>query len=80
MIAYLQRCEAEVLISRDPRPMFVCRRPCWMRLILAIASSSCATHYGSSDEVHHMLMRLHHTRSTEQTEIADAAIILARWE
>jgi nicotinamidase-related amidase len=34
----------------------------------------------SSDEGHDMLMRLYHTRYTEQIETADAAAILARWE
>ena len=34
----------------------------------------------SSDEGHDMLMRFYHIRYTEQTEIADAATILARWE
>jgi nicotinamidase-related amidase len=33
-----------------------------------------------SDEGHDMLMRLYHTRYTEQIETADAAAILARWE
>jgi nicotinamidase-related amidase len=34
----------------------------------------------SSDEGHNMLMRLYHTRYTEQIETADAATILAWWE
>ena len=34
----------------------------------------------SSDQGHEMLMRLYHTRYTEQIETADAATILARWE
>jgi nicotinamidase-related amidase len=34
----------------------------------------------SSDEGHDMLMRLYHTRYSEQIETADAATILARWE
>jgi nicotinamidase-related amidase len=34
----------------------------------------------SSDEGHELLMRLYHTRYTEQIETADAATILARWE
>jgi nicotinamidase-related amidase len=34
----------------------------------------------SSDEEHDMLMRLYHTRYTEQIETADATTILARWE
>jgi nicotinamidase-related amidase len=34
----------------------------------------------SSDEGHDMLLRLYHTRYTEQIETADAAAILARWE
>ena len=34
----------------------------------------------SSDEGHEMLLRLYHTRYTEQIETADAATILARWE
>jgi nicotinamidase-related amidase len=34
----------------------------------------------SSDEGHEMLMRLYHTRYTEQIETADAATILERWE
>jgi hypothetical protein len=34
----------------------------------------------SSDEGHDMLMRLYHTRYSEQIETADAAAILARWE
>jgi len=32
------------------------------------------------DEGYGMLMRLYHTRYTEQIETADAATILARWE
>jgi nicotinamidase-related amidase len=36
--------------------------------------------FSSSDEGHDMLMRLYHTRYTEQVETADAAAILARWE
>jgi nicotinamidase-related amidase len=34
----------------------------------------------SSDEGHEMLMRLYHTRYTEQIETADTETILARWE
>jgi nicotinamidase-related amidase len=34
----------------------------------------------SSDEGHEMLMRLYHTRYTEQIETADAETILSRWE
>jgi hypothetical protein len=34
----------------------------------------------SSDEGHEMLMRLYHTRYTEQIETADAEEILSRWE
>ncbi|MBV8895240.1 MAG: cysteine hydrolase [Acidobacteriaceae bacterium] len=33
----------------------------------------------SSDEGHEMLMRLYHTRYTEQIETADAATILTQW-
>lgn len=33
----------------------------------------------SSDEGHEMLMRLYHTRYTEQIETADAETVLARW-
>ena len=40
----------------------------------------CDAIYSSSDEGHDMLMRLYHTRYTEQIETADAATILARWE
>jgi nicotinamidase-related amidase len=34
----------------------------------------------SSDEGHEMLMRLYHTRFTEEIETANADAILARWE
>lgn len=34
----------------------------------------------SSDEGHEMLMRLYHTRYTEQIEPADAETILSRWQ
>ena len=34
----------------------------------------------SSDEGHNLLMRLYHTRYSEQIETADAATILTRWE
>ena len=34
----------------------------------------------SSDKGHDMLMRLYHTRYTEQIETADATTIVARWE
>jgi nicotinamidase-related amidase len=34
----------------------------------------------SSDEGHDMLMRLYHTRYTEQIETSNAEVILARWE
>ena len=33
----------------------------------------------SSDEGHDMLMRLYHTRYTEQIETADTEAILSRW-
>ena len=33
----------------------------------------------SSDEGHDMLMRLYHSRFSEQIETADAETILARW-
>jgi nicotinamidase-related amidase len=33
----------------------------------------------SSDEGHEVLMRLYHTRYTEQIETADAEAVLARW-
>jgi nicotinamidase-related amidase len=33
----------------------------------------------SSDEGHDMLLRLYHTRFSEQIETADAATILSRW-
>ncbi len=34
----------------------------------------------SSDEGHDMLMRLYHTRFSEQIETADAETILSRWQ
>jgi len=34
----------------------------------------------SSDEGHKMLMRLYHTRFTEQIETADAEMVLSRWQ
>jgi len=34
----------------------------------------------SSAEGHEMLMRLYHTRYTEQIETADAETVLSRWE
>ena len=34
----------------------------------------------SSDEGHDMLMRLYHTRFSEQIETADAEAILSRWQ
>ena len=34
----------------------------------------------SSEEGHEMLMRLYHTRYSEQIETADAKAILARWK
>ena len=34
----------------------------------------------SSDEGHDMLMRLYHTRFTEQIETADVETILSRWQ
>jgi nicotinamidase-related amidase len=34
----------------------------------------------SSDEGHDMLMRLYHTRFTEQIETADAQTVLSRWK
>jgi nicotinamidase-related amidase len=34
----------------------------------------------SSDEGHEMLMRVYHTRYTEQIETADEEAILSRWE
>jgi nicotinamidase-related amidase len=34
----------------------------------------------SSDEAHDMLMRLYHTRFTEQIETADAETTLSRWQ
>jgi hypothetical protein len=34
----------------------------------------------SPDEGHDMLLRLYHTRFSEQIETADAATILSRWQ
>ena len=34
----------------------------------------------SSDEGHDMLLRLYHTRFSEQIETADAETILSRWQ
>jgi nicotinamidase-related amidase len=34
----------------------------------------------SSDEGHDALMKMYHRRYTEQIEVADAAVVLERWE
>ena len=44
--------------------------------VIVVRDAMCS----SSDEGHDMLMRLYHTRYTEQIETADAATILARWD
>ena len=59
---------AAALANRHPK------RTVFTRFIVRDAVCS------SSDEGHEMLMRLYHTRYTEQIETADAATILTRWE
>ena len=44
--------------------------------VIVIRDAVCS----SSDEGHDMLMRLYHTRFSEQIETADAATILSRWQ
>jgi hypothetical protein len=45
-------------------------------LVIVVRDAICS----SSDEGHEMLMRLYHTRYTEQIETSDAETILGRWE
>jgi nicotinamidase-related amidase len=44
--------------------------------VIVIRDAVCS----SSDEGHDMLMRLYHTRFSEQIETADAEMILSRWQ
>jgi nicotinamidase-related amidase len=44
--------------------------------VIVIRDAVCS----SSDEGHDMLMRLYHTRFSEQIETADAETILSRWQ
>jgi nicotinamidase-related amidase len=43
--------------------------------VIVVRNAICS----SSDEGHDMLMRLYHTRYSEQIETADAATVLSRW-
>lgn len=81
LIEHLRRREADAVIVSGSETD-VCVLACVLdavdigyRVIVA-RGAICS----SSDEGHDMLMRLYHTRYTEQIETADAATILARWE
>ena len=50
-----------------------------MQSTLVTASLSWVMPYVVSDAGHDMLMRLYHTRYSEQIETTDAATLLARW-
>ena len=81
LIEHLRRREADALIvSGSETDVFVLATvldavDIGYRVIV-VRDAICS----SSDEGHDMLMRLYHTRYTEQIETADAATILARWE
>jgi nicotinamidase-related amidase len=44
--------------------------------VIVVRDAMCS----SSDEGHDMLMRLYHTRFSEQIETADAEAVLSRWQ
>jgi nicotinamidase-related amidase len=81
LITHLQRREADTLIVSGSETDV-----CVMATVLdavdigyrviVVRDAICS----SSDEGHEMLMRLYHTRYTEQIETADAETILGRWE
>jgi nicotinamidase-related amidase len=81
LIIHLQRREADTLIVSGSETD-VCVLATVLDAVdlgyrvIVVRDAICS----SSDEGHEMLMRLYHTRYTEQIETADAETILGRWE
>jgi nicotinamidase-related amidase len=81
LITHLQRREADTLIVSGSETD-VCVLATVLDAVdvgyrvIVVRDAICS----SSDEGHEMLMRLYHTRYTEQIETADAETILGRWE
>jgi nicotinamidase-related amidase len=81
LITHLQRREADTLIVSGSETD-VCVLATVLHAVdigyrvIVVRDAICS----SSDEGHEMLMRLYHTRYTEQIETADAETILGRWE
>jgi nicotinamidase-related amidase len=81
LITHIQRREADTLIVSGSETD-VCVLATVLHAVdigyrvIVVRDAICS----SSDEGHEMLMRLYHTRYTEQIETADAETILGRWE
>ena len=80
LLAHLQKQEADALIVSGSETD-VCVLATVLDAVdlgyrvIVVRDAVCS----SSDEGHDMLMRLYHSRFTEQIETATAAAILARW-
>jgi nicotinamidase-related amidase len=80
LLAHLQKREADALIVSGSETD-VCVLATVLDAVdlgyrvIVVRDAVCS----SSDEGHDMLMRLYHSRFTEQIETATAAAILARW-
>jgi nicotinamidase-related amidase len=80
LLAHLRERQADALIISGSET-----DACVLATVLAAVDLGCRVIVArdavcsSSDEGHDMLMRLYHTRFTEQIETADTEVILARW-
>jgi nicotinamidase-related amidase len=80
LLAHLRERQADALIISGSETDV-----CVLATVLAAVDLGCRVIVArdavcsSSDEGHDMLMRLYHTRFTEQIETADTEVILARW-
>jgi nicotinamidase-related amidase len=80
LLAHLRERQADALIISGSETDV-----CVLATVLAAVDLGCRVIVArdavcsSSDKGHDMLMRLYHTRFTEQIETADAEVILARW-
>ena len=78
LVAHLREREADALIVSGSESVLatVLDAVDMGYRVIVVRDAICS----SSDEGHDMLMRLYHTRYTEQIETADAAAILALWD
>jgi nicotinamidase-related amidase len=75
LLAHLREREADALIISGSETD-VCVLATVLSAVIVVRDAVCS----SSDEGYDMLLRLYHTRFSEQIETADAATILSWWQ